>query len=113
MKIAVIGSRDLEINNIGEYIPEGTVEIVSGGACGVDACARIFAQKNKLRITEFLPEYKKYGRIAPIIRNRKIIEYSDCVIAFWNGKSRGTKYVIDECRKKGKRVDVFILNEDK
>jgi len=46
-------------------------------------------------MTEFLPEYHTYGRVAPLKRNLQIIDYSDVIIAFWNGKSSGTKYVID------------------
>ena len=49
----------------------------------------------------FLPEYSRYGRGAPLKRNPQIIEYADVVIAFWDGKSKGTKYVIDNCKKTG------------
>lgn len=35
VKIAVIGSRELHVEDLGCYIPEGTVEIVSGGARGI------------------------------------------------------------------------------
>ena len=34
MKVAVIGSRGLLVENLGDYLPEGTTEIVSGGAAG-------------------------------------------------------------------------------
>ena len=40
MKVAVIGSRNLTVENLGQYLPEETTEIVSGGAKGVDTCAR-------------------------------------------------------------------------
>ena len=39
MKVAVIGSRGLTVENLGDYLPEGTDEIVSGGARGIDALA--------------------------------------------------------------------------
>ena len=57
----------------------------------------------------FLPEYSRYGRSAPLKRNLLIIDYSDLVIAFWDGKSRGTKYVIDHCEKQGVNVEVYIF----
>ena len=99
MKVAVIGSRGLEVKNLEKYLPEQTSEIVSGGARGIDTSARNFALKNKIKLTEFLPEYEKYGRAAPLKRNDLIIDYADIVIAFWDGKSRGTKYVMDRCKK--------------
>ena len=43
MKVAVIGSRGLTITNLGDYLPRNTTEIISGGAKGVDACARDYA----------------------------------------------------------------------
>ena len=57
--------------------------------------------------TEFFPDYKRYGKLAPLYRNIQIIEYADEVIAFWDGKSTGTKYVIDNCMKTGRKIRVF------
>ena len=109
MKVAIIGSRTIFIENIKDYIPQGTTEIVSGGAKGVDSCAKLFAESNNLKYTEFLPEYKKYGRAAPIIRNYKIVEYADTIIALWDGTSKGTKSVIDYCNKTGKKVQIYNI----
>lgn len=109
MKVAVVGSRNLKVTNLGDYLPDGTDEIVSGGARGIDSCARAYAVANGLRLTEFLPDYDTYGRSAPIIRNITIIDYADEVIAFWDGDSHGTKFVIDNCRKRNKKVTVVDL----
>ena len=112
MKVAVIGSRGLSVENLGEYLPKDTTEIISGGARGVDTSARIYAQQNGIKLTEYLPDYKKYpGKIAPLKRNIQIIKAADLVLAFWDGKSRGTKFVIDNCRKIGKNVIVYTLNK--
>lgn len=108
MKIAVIGSRGLSVNDFGRYMPKNVTEIVSGGARGIDTCARAYALANGIKLTEFLPEYEKYGRSAPLKRNLQIIDYADLVLAFWDGKSKGTKYVIDNCKKRNKKVYVFI-----
>lgn len=99
MKVAVIGSRNLEVTDLKAYLPKGVTEIVSGGARGIDTCARRYAYLNGLKLTEFLPDYKKYGSAAPLKRNLLIIDYADEVIAFWDGSSHGTKYVIDNCKK--------------
>ena len=109
MKIAIIGSRNIEVENLGEYLPENVSEIVSGGAKGVDSCAREYAEKNKIPLKEFLPDYKRYGRGAPLKRNMEIIEYADKVIAFWDGRSKGTKFVIDNCKKSGKAIEIIEI----
>ena len=107
MKVAVIGSRSLTVQNLGEYLPQGVTEIVSGGAKGIDTCAREYAQQAGLKLTEFLPDYPRYGRGAPLRRNLEIIRYADQMIAFWYGQSHGTRFVIEEFRKQGKKVTIY------
>lgn len=113
MRAAVIGSRELEVDNLERYLPEGITEIVSGGAKGVDTSAREYALSHGLKLTEFLPEYDRYGRSAPLKRNITIIEYADLVIAFWDGSSRGTKYAIDNCKKLGVPCKVIVPTDIK
>lgn len=107
MKAAVIGSRNIIINNLQEYVPPGVTEIVSGGAKGVDSCARTYAAEHNKKLTEFLPDYARYGKAAPLKRNIEIINYADVVIAFWDGHSRGTKYVIDHCKAMDKKIFIY------
>lgn len=111
MRAAVIGSRGLTINDLGKYLPEGVTEIVSGGAKGIDQCAREYALSHGLKLTEFLPEYDKYGKSAPLKRNITIIQNADIVLAFWDGSSRRTKFVIDNCQKLGIPLNVIILQK--
>ena len=110
MKIAVIGSRNLLPFDLGKYIPESVSEIISGGAKGVDSMAKNYAITHNIILTEYLPEYNRYGKGAPLKRNIKIIEEANRVIAFWDGKSKGTKFVIDECRKRGKEIDIVLID---
>lgn len=107
MRVAVIGSRGLTISDLGKYLPEGTTEIVSGGARGIDTCAREYANSHGIKLTEFLPEYEKFGRGAPLKRNITIIENSDIVLAFWDGSSSGTEFVIKKCKEMGREVKIF------
>ncbi len=108
MKIAIVGSRELIINNFEEYLPSGTTEIVSGGAKGIDSCAAIYAKQHQIKLTEFKPNYKRYGKAAPILRNNDIINYADMILVFWNGKSNGTRYVINKCIKDNKPHTVYL-----
>lgn len=107
MKIAVVGSRNLNVENIGDYLPSECQEIVSGGAKGIDNCAKNYALDKKIKYTELLPEYEKYSKSAPLKRNIQIIEQVDLVIIFWDGKSRGTDFTLKECKK---RKINYILN---
>ena len=108
MKVAVIGSRNLMVQDLGQYLPKETTEIVSGGAKGIDTYAKEYALAKGLKLTEFLPEYKKYGKGAPLKRNLQIINYADEVLAFWDGRSRGTKFVIGHCKAHNKPVRLFL-----
>ncbi len=109
MRVAVVGSRGLTVDDLGKYLPEGTTEIVSGGADGIDTCAKQYALSHGIKLTEFLPEYGRYGHGAPIKRNDAIIRNSDMVLAFWDGNSHGTKYVINKCRKTNVKIEVITL----
>lgn len=109
MRLAIIGSRNcppIDIASHLKYIPD---TIVSGGARGADTYAREFAQQHGLKLVEFLPEYDKYGRQAPLVRNRLIVDNCDCLIAFWDGKSHGTKYTLDYAEKTGKPVKIVYV----
>jgi len=107
MKIAVVGSRNITVSDIGKYIPECD-EIISGGAKGVDSSVAEYAKACGIKLTLFLPEYRRYGRAAPILRNKRIVDAADRVIAFWDGSSRGTLSVIKYAEKAGKECRVII-----
>ena len=58
-----------------------------------------------------MPTYDLYGKFAPLKRNLQIIEYANLVIAFWDKKSRGAKFVIDNCKKSKITVEVVYFAE--
>ena len=108
MKLAVIGSRgfsDYEL--LCQELDKYQVDcIISGGAKGADQLAARYAQERKIDLVEHLPEYSKYGRRAPLVRNKLIADDSEILIAFWDGVSRGTAFTIDLARRQGKKVIV-------
>ncbi|MDE7399554.1 MAG: hypothetical protein K2N06_08520 [Oscillospiraceae bacterium] len=110
MRVAVIGSRGLTVDDLGIYLPVDTTEIISGGANGIDTCARNYAISHNIKLTEFLPEFDKYGRSAPLKRNLTIIQNAELVIALWDGTSHGTKFVIDKCGEMGVAIKTFVFN---
>ncbi len=109
MKIAVIGSRSIKLLDLEGYLADAK-EIVSGGAEGVDSCAANFAKSNGIKLTLFLPEYSRYGRAAPIVRNKKIVDYADKIVVFWDGVSRGTLSVIKYAKKLGKPCEIVRVS---
>lgn len=110
MKVAVVGSRSIAEIDIGAHMAGGE-EIVSGGTAGVDSCAAEYAKRNGLTLTVFLPEYERYGRAAPIVRNKEIVDYADKVIVFRNGSSKGTLSVIQYAERVGKPCEVILCGQ--
>ena len=78
--------------------------IISGHCSGVDLMGERYAEENGIKIEIFLPEWKKYGRAAGPLRNKKMVERADLVIAFWDGKSKGTKSLIKYAESNKKEV---------
>lgn len=109
MRVAVIGSRERYVEHLENYLPVQTQCIISGGARGIDRCAAQHARENGLELIEYLPDYHKYGRRAPLVRNIDIIKAADLVLVFWDGSSRGTKFVIDKCGEYGIPMQINLV----
>ena len=98
MRVAIIGSRSIEYEKLQKkayallcrHIPANATEIVSGGAVGIDTLAEIYARNNDLPTKIFKPDYAKYGKRAPLVRNDEIIRYAQYVLAIWDGQSHGS-----------------------
>lgn len=110
MKTAIIGSRG--INNkkyIFSILDTYKISmIISGGANGVDLIAEEYATINNIEKIIYKPNYNKYGKSAPIRRNDTIIYNSELIIAFWDGCSKGTKYVINKAIKTKKTIIIYV-----
>ena len=108
-KVLICGGVDfsdevLFTETLDSVIDKDNTVIVSGGAKGADSLAEKYAADNGIEIKVFPAEWGKYGRSAGPIRNKKMLDFiSDdgnaLVIAFWNGKSRGTKNTIENAQK--------------
>ena len=116
MRLAIIGSREITdprvlLEALKEIPRLGTItEIVSGGAKGVDTLARAYAQENNLKLTEFFPDYGRYGRGATLQRNTQIIEYADIVLAIpVKGGSAGNHDGIKKAKALGKRLYIHEI----
>lgn len=134
MKLAIIGSRnfnnyDLLKSTITKYFsnPNGYTfnMIVSGGTLGADSLAIKYAKEYLIDWKEFPAEWynldllpckikldkngKKYNCLAGFNRNSSIIKESDLILAFWDGKSKGTQDSLKKAKESKKPT--FIINE--
>ncbi len=91
------------------------VEIVSGRAKGADSLGEQYATERGLRNIVFKPDWKQYGKAAGVLRNQQMLHYAmeeyPILAAFWDGKSEGTRDMIDRARKAG--VNVYVLHYEK
>ena len=109
-RIAIVGSVNFPSRHlVAEHVaglPEGTV-IVSGGALGVDTYAAEAAKAHGLGTIIHEADWGTYGRRAGPLRNEQIVADADRVVAFWNGKSRGTLNTIAIAVEAGRPVQII------
>ncbi len=95
-------------DNLVAYINQ--FEIVSGHARGADIMGEKFADEHDIKLKIFPAEWDKYGKSAGYRRNAEMAKYAvegkeqgviGVLIAFWDGKSKGTKSMIDLAKRYG------------
>lgn len=116
--------RDFIYEGIDSFITDhGTPDlIIEGGATGVDRIAGEYARDHNIPLRIFKADWNKYGRVAGPIRNEKmaryvfdrICRYSEhgYLLAFWDGKSRGTKNMIEKAQRYGLTIIMKIFKID-
>lgn len=104
----MVGSRTITEAELEKYIPEDATVILSGGAKGVDTLAEEYADRHGLKKMILLPDYELFGKGAPLIRDRQIVDNADLVVAIWDGNSPGTRYTIEYAKKQGVKVRLYI-----
>ena len=116
INIAVVGSRTFEDYDkmksildvfVGIHL-EKDICIVSGGDDGADKLGERYARENNLGFQCFLADWQKLDKIAGFIRNADMVKASDRIIAFYDGKSSGTKNVLDEAERSD--IPSYIVN---
>ena len=115
MRLVIFGSRGIThlpvlercMKNSG-IDPRLIVEIVSGGAPGVDRLAIQYAEIIEKPCRVFYADWTQYGRSAGCLRNIGMAKYADHGLALWDGESRGTKHMLG--LMKG-RCSLFIIRD--
>ena len=73
--------------------------IVCGKARGADTLGEQYAVEHQIPVDAYPAQWDKHGKAAGYIRNEEMAKNADALIAFWDGKSRGTKHMIDLAMK--------------
>ena len=94
---------------LSDLIKENDIVIISGCASGADLIGERYAKENGLRVEKYPADWQAYGRSAGPRRNRQMAEASDFVICFWDGKSKGTKSMIDYAKKYSRPIKIKKL----
>ena len=80
--------------------------IVCGEARGADTLGRRWAEEHGIPVDSFPADWDRYGKSAGYRRNEEMARYADALIAFWDGKSRGTKNMIEIAQKRGLQIRI-------
>lgn len=117
MKVIIAGSRSITnyelLPQVMKYANKEGLRanhVVSGGAKGVDQLGERLAKDWNWGLTIFPADWETHGKKAGIIRNIQMAEYADWLLAIWDGKSKGTKHMINYMKSIGKPVFVYSLN---
>ena len=94
---------------LSERIASGRVVIVSGHARGTDLLGERYASEHSLQCELFPADWKKFGKSAGPIRNREMATHADALIAFYDGKSKGTGNMIRFARDFGLEVNIVNI----
>lgn len=125
LRVIIAGGRDFDdfpllMNKCIEIIAQETKEvdslenirIVSGAARGADRFGEQYAQIANYDVSRFPAAWDTYGKSAGYKRNAEMAKFASedgnigILIAFWDGKSRGTKHMIDLAKRYGLKVHV-------
>ncbi len=110
MRLLISGSRGITDFDLAPYIPSDTDTIICGGASGIDRLAEEYADTHHLSKMILHPQYRRFGRAAPLKRNEEMVEMADAVLIIWDGKSKGTRYTMELARKTGHEIQVVTVS---
>jgi predicted Rossmann fold nucleotide-binding protein DprA/Smf involved in DNA uptake len=115
IKVIIAGSRDFDDYDLLERTMDDLfgneeIQIISGGAKGADRLGEHYAAENGLKVFVFGADWDRYGKQAGAIRNKKMAQAGTHLVAFWDGKSKGTKMMIDFAGEKGIKINVIQFN---
>lgn len=118
MRVIIAGGRAFKdykrLCSVCDYMLQNQkdIEIVSGTAMGADKLGEQYAQEHGYKITRFPAEWDRYGKSAGFKRNEEMAKYSDALIAFWDGSSKGTEHMINLAEKHGLKIKICYFSKN-
>lgn len=114
MKVVISGSRTIKNKNlVWKLLNESKfkiTELISGGAQGVDTFGEEWARSKNIPVKVYKPDYTiQNPKYAPLLRNQKMAEIGDALIAIWENRSRGTAHMIECMEKLNKPMEVIKI----
>ena len=110
MKTIIAGSRGFEdykfMSQALSKIEFEITEVVSGTARGADRLGERWAKDNGMPISKIPADWDHHSKAAGYIRNEEMAKCSDALVAFWDGKSKGTKHMIDIAKRYQLKVKI-------
>ena len=109
-RLVVAGGREFEnykllSTQLDKYLPDiiktHDVIILSGCAKGADSLGEQYAREHGFEIEQHPAAWERYGNAAGPIRNKEMTGVADAVIVFWDGKSKGSKSMINCAKEQG------------
>ena len=94
-----------------DFCGDSDIKIISGMADGADTLAIRFADEFELTKILFPANWKLHHRMAGFLRNEDMMEIATHLVAFWDGKSKGTQHIIELAKNKGIPYRIFIYNQ--
>ena len=112
MRVIIAGSRGInDYAKVRDAVHRSgfpITRVLSGMARGVDTLAIRYAIKNGLPLDTFPAQWSKWGRSAGYKRNVQMAQHADALIAIWDGKSPGTRHMIEAARARG--LQLFVVS---
>jgi hypothetical protein len=85
------------------------ITIISGTASGADRLGERYAGENHHKLEEYPAMWDIFGKSAGYKRNEEMANVADACVVFWDGKSRGTKHMIDIAKKNQLKLRIIMF----
>jgi hypothetical protein len=82
-------------------------QVITGGAKGADQLGYRWAWKHAVKHQLFRADWERFGKSAGVRRNYQMAQAGDLLLAFWDGRSAGTRHMISCMQQLGKPVVVI------
>jgi len=112
LKLLVVGTRTFnDYNILSEELNKyyNIEEIITGITGNTDSMAVQYANEKSIKWKRYVIEKDSLGRTIGYNRNKDMIESSDEIIIFWDGKSCGTKDLIEKAESMKRRYNLIKL----